>query len=91
MFFATRDCISDLSRVATISECSDEVAKASTNLGHTLSAEELDEAMAEMDKDGDETVDFEEFLTYSAQLHYLFVEIFVTACYCTANPTVQML
>eukprot|EP01043_Picozoa_sp_COSAG02_P039336 COSAG02_NODE_3099_length_7378_cov_3.046984_3_plen_63_part_00 len=42
---------------------SDEVATASTRLGQTLTSEELDAAMADMDKDHDGTVDFDEFLT----------------------------
>jgi hypothetical protein len=42
----------------------DEVAKAGTTLGQTLSTEELDAAMAEMDKDDDGSVDFEEFIAY---------------------------
>ena len=40
------------------------MAKAGTTLGQTLSTEELDAAMAEMDKDDDGSVDFEEFIAY---------------------------
>jgi Ca2+-binding EF-hand superfamily protein len=56
----------------TTSAHSDEVATASTRLGQTLTSEELDVAMADMDKDNDGTVDFEEFLTSAQNDTHLF-------------------
>lgn len=44
--------------------CAEEVARLSTNMGADLNAAELDEAMREMDADGDGRVDFEEFQTW---------------------------
>ena len=45
---------------------SDEVARGSAALGQTLTSDELDAAMANMDKDGDGSVDFQEFLAYTS-------------------------